>query len=675
MVLSVIKWAYAASLLLGPGGLLAYSRFGLGLSGTLAIAAAVVLSPLVIALELAVASIAGMPFDSFVHFVLPLNLIGFLPLIPASRRLEMRPGLLPAIAGAMLLLVPIAALLLSIPHLREYGWHNMMQIASIQPMYRLPAMPEDFDFAGYRLNYPWLGLAQLAATSWVTDRPATILFPIMNAVQFMAMFVFLVAATRRLGVHSAWIAALATAAVLLMPGLLDIAGAVMSPQHLPHGELRITPMSSKFLVIDAMVLGMSAFAMLIHATTCSLETRDAAAVRLVPVASLACGIGYPLLFPSCLVVVALLCICLLARARLTSLWVSRLRLPVYDWRDFLFLAGGMIVVTAVVGGYIAALGTSSARVPMHLVARWQIRRHAIQIVLVFGIIMLALLPFLPAWLRERNMRRLVPIGMFGALLGCFLVISLPITAEYKFLFAGLFAVTPTLASTLAGIPLSGTGRIAGLALLLVIGEAGSGWALWHWHIPRERLGEGVALDETTRFLHPLRGWQGSWMQAVHEATPPDTVVLTGNTVLPIPVFVDRALYVVADWTGLKRPGGGPIGRVGYSMNRTMILEDVKGYPTTEITQRVKVLTDSLAADTSPQTLKECLKALAELHRPVAVHFAAPAALAVMLQQQHLGRVIFRHGQESVWLLQPGELASFTDATRLSARESGAWAGR
>src|SRR5581483_2745079 len=109
-----------------------------------------------------------------------------------------------------------------------------------------------------------------------------------------------------------WLASLATAVALLSPGLVDIGWTMMSAGIRLAGELRITPPTSKFLFVDTMVFGMSSFAMLVYVVTRCISEPEELLLQWLSLASLACGITYPLMFPSCAVVVGgfvLLTIC------------------------------------------------------------------------------------------------------------------------------------------------------------------------------------------------------------------------------------------------------------------------------------------------------------------------------------------------------------------------------
>lgn len=648
----LLKYAYAFSLMITPGACISFSPLGRPLQPELRLVAALVLSPLVLSLEIAVPALVGFSFGAVFHGVVPLNLVGILPLLRARYRWHEAIRTLPILVVALALLAPLVPPMAELWYVREYGWHNMMQIAAIDQIYALPKIPEEADIAGLRLNYPWLGHALVAVISMIVDRPPTILTPAINFVQFLAMFVFLVAAARRLGVLGWWRASLASGVALITPGLIDIAWTAATSAIRLSGELRITPPSEKFMYIDAMVFGMSSFAMLVYLATRCLTNEDERIIPLLSIASLACGILYPLMFPSCLVVVGVLVVCALAARH-----IPQYRLPSYRPAAIVTLIVAMAIVTAVIAAYLMTIGTSAATRPIALVPRWEIRKHLTQIFYVFGPVILALIPSMLRWLRARDGARLTLVGTSALLLTCYVVFAMPTQAEYKFLFTALFIAVPVLACCMADLART---RVFGLAILtaaLLVIDATDGWVMWNWQIPPKRYATAQRLDEATLFVRPAEGWEGSWMQAVRDRTPPDTVLLTGDTVEPVSVFTRRSVYVMTDWTPSGPAGEAAIGRNGYTMSRVTLLEKVKGYSVAEIASRLRVLHESLSAKADETQIRRSLAALARLRRPVAFHFAEPSALEDWLPQKALGHLVFQSATDRVWLISTGELAA------------------
>jgi hypothetical protein len=643
--------AYAVALLAAPGALLACAPMLRTIPAPLRLAASIVFSPMVLSLELAASALCGMTFGWFVQWIVPLNLAGLLPLLLVARRTAGGSVLIPVAVTSVVLLAPVYAVLYTTPGMRDYGWHNMMQLAAIQPIENLPTWPEDLDLAGFRLNYPWLGFAQMATVAMILDRPVTLLFPICNALQFGCMFLFLMSVTRVVSPgRSASLASAATAVALLAPGLFDIAvGFLLGAPA--AGELRIEPMTEKYFALDTMVFGLSSFAAMVYAVLRGAESASTAVLWLIVLAAASCGVAYPLLFPSCVVLAGLFVLAGIAGA----VWPSPSR-PRYALQDLALFSAGFGVVTVLLAIYVVSLGVSAASPTASLVQRWQVRRHISEIWWVFGPMLLLLAPVAVRSVRERLQVNVLGVASAASLLCCFTIFSLPIAAEYKFMFGALLVLAPILAAELMRMVGRRPTRVGALAGAFVVLQAGAAWSLWHWQMPPAALlADAVPLDESTRWPHPDAGWNGGWMQAVRNATPADTVLLTADTDQPVGVFTGRSLFVAADWFGVGRPDGGMVGRAGYSMNRKMILEDVKRYQPAAIADRLATMRTCLAAQADPHALSASLSALAGLNRPVALHFAGEAALLNRLRSDNVGKQIFSDGTDTVWLLQHAEL--------------------
>jgi hypothetical protein len=650
----VVSLLYALTFCVAPGALLAFSPLCRLLPNELRIPAAIIFSPLAVALELAVCMAIGLTFDQFVWWVAPVNLLGLLPTVLRGVGRGGIGRILPALVVGGAVILPAFVALFSVPHLQDYGWHNMMQAAAIQSLQQLPKMPEEMDLAGLRLNYGWAGYAQLATMSVVTDLPPVRLYPVLNFLQFCCMFLFLAVRARDPASTGLWLAALGVAIALLSPGLIDLTTKMVVPSDRFAGVGRIEPMTAKYFNLDSMVFGLSSFAVLVYAVIGGLMAWRTGIVALILLASLACGITYPLLFPSCAVVVGLFVVALLAARR----W-RNIGLPEVDIGMVAALTVGFAAITAVVGSYILMLGASATPHPFQPAMRWVIRQHLTQLAYVFGPAIVFALAMLPRWIRAGAASRVVPLVMFGVLLLCFCMITMPVGVEYKFLFAGLLVIAPALAGELVRLTGTGLTRIATLTALSCVVLGAASWALFHWMVPPEAfLTQAAPLDLTTRLIHPQSGWDGGWMKAAREATPAGTVLLTGDTEQPVSVFTNRPLYVALDWSEHGRPDGGTAGRIGYSMQLHDVLVKVKGYPAAEVDKRIRILYDCLGAGTDPAALIADLGTLAALHRPVAVHFTGEAALARLLRDRSLGRVVFEAGSDKLWYIPTDDLAHF-----------------
>jgi len=626
---------YALLCLMAPGALVACSRLGRGLSADARLAAALVLSPAVLSCELAMSAFCGLPFDDFVRYVVPINLLGLPLLIRVGDWKGRIVRALPLAIAALALLLPLLPPYLELWYVRQYGWHNMMHLASIEQIYQLPKIPEEMDLAGLRLNYNWLAYTQVAVLASATGRAPTLWTIPINIVQGFALFAFLAAATRRLWAFTPWRASLLTGIAVMTPGLLDVLIAVVSARYGSTGEGRITPPTEIYINLDAMVYGMASFGLLGYAITRTLSERHHRLLPMIPIAALSCGLMYPLMFPACLVVMTLW---LLAAS--VSGWR---RVSSYDARTLARTVLLMLVAAAIVVGYLLFIGASAATRPVRLAGLSDLRRHAWDIALVFGPVFVLLAWMAPRWMRDGIGVPFVQAVMFTALVTCFGIFVMPTGVEYKFLFAALFIVVPVLAGGLHVSRVSTQAYAAALVVLVAIAVP----IVWQWHTPPSRLATAVRLNETTRSICPDAGWESSWMRAVREQTPADTVVLTGDTVEPVPVFTRRSLYVP--------DGEAERARNGYSMDRATILEGVKGYSPAEIAARLDVLHHALAPETPDATLAADIARLVALRRPVALHATGPSALERLLQQRGVGHLIFQDNTGRVRLFRPEEL--------------------
>jgi hypothetical protein len=187
-------------------------------------------------------------------------------------------------------------------------------------------------------------------------------------------------------------------------------------------------------------------------------------------------------------------------------------------------------------------------------------------------------------------------------------------------------------------------------------EAATSWALWRWQIPRDALENAVAVDERARFVHPKEGWAMSWLRAVKERTPPETVLLVEPTEQPVAVFSQRAQYVMRDRSD---EASRSLARPGYAMNSWTVLQWVKGYSPQDTAERGRLLRVLFSINSSDSELQATMTRLAELRRPVAIHFEMPAPSQNWLRDNGIGRSIFDAGSESLWFISVPELANFT----------------
>ena len=165
------------------------------------------------------------------------------------------------------LIGPIAFLWWSDRDYRVYGWHNAMNSAMCYRVAALPAVPEDPDLAGVRLNYGWLGHVQTSAIAWRADVAPTLVFPCLNALMLLVTLVFMEAGMSALSLRRRASATLTSA--LVLAGTMASAIAVIQVAPLSEastllrritGDVRLAPILAKFHNFDAMVIAQKMIA-------------------------------------------------------------------------------------------------------------------------------------------------------------------------------------------------------------------------------------------------------------------------------------------------------------------------------------------------------------------------------------------------------------------------------
>ncbi len=627
----------AASLLLTPGLMLLLALPAKLLPPRDMLPAAFVLSPAVLAVELVVAALAGMPFSQFVPAAVVVNVIGAASLAwlrPARISLEIPMAwVLPAV----LIAAPVVAVLAMEPLRRAYGWHNMMQVAAILDIYALPRPPEEIELAGFRLNYGWLGWAQVAAIAKLTGTSPTLVFLPLNIVH-LALLVYFVceAAVVYSGGRQAMIGVAATLALLCV-GLEEILIRFVVSSYMPHGETRITPIVGKFLNMDLMAFALPSMALMSYALARAIQSRDVPAAWLMGISAGAASLIYPLFLPSCVVIIGVFS----AFASIAP-FLSSWSFPRYRFREIVGIGVVASASLAVPAAYIWFTSKDAATPAAWLNHLLQVPLSIAHLGLAFCVIDgLLLWIALAAW-RDRAGATLLVVAIAAALQIAYVLIGMPVRVEYKFLFAALIVTAPVIGAWLTAWSERGGMRRVAIASVFAIAAAGSAFVLpTAWHDP-PGYAEAKVLDEAMAEPHPVVGWSESWQRAVRDWTPADAVLLTGPSDQADAVFVMRALYVC------DSPS-----RHGYSMSCKQELEGVKRYPTTELARRKAVLDRALAAEHTDAETAALMDALVPLARPIILHTQSRSAFRAWLETNGIGVSIFESDTDKVWLIDRG----------------------
>jgi hypothetical protein len=655
LVLQTLGVCGAAVLLIAPGLLIVLCLPKDTLLPRMILPAAFILSPGVVALELAIASLAGVPFALFAPAAAAANFIGAVALFRYTRPSVAFDMPLAWLVAASLIFIPFVMIVMEVPLRREYGWHNMMQLAVMHSIYGLPNRPEDLGLAGTALNYGWLGWASLATMAKLVGKAPTLLFLPVNFFHFVALVLVLCEATAALlkttqPMRDRMIA-IGVGAILLAPGVPDMAIAFIKTNYWPwFGEVRITPLLTKYVNMDLMVLGLSAMALMIYAMIRAAQSHRLGSAILMPIAASAACLVYPLFLPSCILLAATYLLVTLLAARFPQWGVAS-----YTRAEIGVMVAAWALCVALTVAYLGFLGqdASGSPVALHALenALLRIKKLAWIFLVIDGLLVFALYK---AW-QARSGSMMLLIAASVAFQVAFMLLSMATGTEYKFLYVSLLLSIPAITATTviwaAESPLRRYAMAGAFAALLAVCLA----ATTGWQQP-PTLALADALDEGNVEIGVVKkDGDTSWMRVVRDGTPSDAVLLSGATDKPVAVFALRALYVCADNPQRTATGDLKLERLGYSMTCAMELQDVKRYDAQKITQRMAVLKSALAPQLSPTEASTVMEALRQLDRPIVLHTTGRSGFQAWLEEHHIGHAIFNTASDTVWLIDRADL--------------------
>jgi hypothetical protein len=627
-----------------PGTWLAFALLDRRTPTALRWALAIACAPAVIAVAVPGASLAGLPFARAAIALAALSLLP--PALSLAARREAgagAPGIgWPTVLWTALLAALVVPLWLWVPDFRIYGWHNMMQLAAAYQLVDLPALPEERDLAGFRMNYPSLGHAQLTAIARLLGVSPTLVFPLLNLLHLAAFFALLEGAVARVARSRDGTAA-ATAVFLLATGLFGMLWSVAPPAlgfeafAAPLvGEVRIAPPISKFLYVDSMVVGLDLFAALVYVATLASGESLRRAWLAIPGLALAIGLVYPLLFPgACLVALGFSALCASGRR------VDGARYPASQQ---ILLAAGTLLACAVSALQLRILsGAGAAALPVRIAAARSLPDHVVGVAVALGPWIALAIPILCRGL----VARAGPILLLAAAAAgsglSYLALRLPAGTQYKFLFASALCLAPLSAAGMSR-PLGRLGsRHPALAGLLLVGLCGvvESFLLLR-HVPWEVLRRAPRLSEASFGLEPGDAAEAAWVRAVRDRTPAATILAAGPSRLPLAVLTQRSLYLAVDAPSFARPG--------YSLPADFTSARLRGYPRAAIERRRSTLRRALLGPADPD-YPELTRELLALERPVALVFERPGApYLAWLRERGPGVELARDRGTTIWLV-------------------------
>lgn len=624
-----------ALLAVAPGAWAAFRLTDAGTHFSTRIALAIVLSPLVAGVAIWILTAAGLPFF---YAALVLTLISAPGLWfvwrDRPRKAPQRDWLISAacfalVAGALI------ALWIAIPGLRQYSWHNMMQIEAVYQAARLPMAPEEMGLAGIGLNYAWFGHIQVAAIGVLGDVSPLLIHPILNIITLLAFFLLALDAVRLLVGQDR----VAIAAPLAMAALLstNLAGVLLGYTGWLDGagDIRLSTPIHKFMHFDLMSNGVALLMAAIVLALDGLASRTWGKRLLLLSCLAAVGLIYPLLFPAAFAVAG----AAIAARPLCAWWQGQgLRLTRYDLIDITLLA----LPLAVWALYLRALSGGVAEVSSELVAPWQVRQRLFSGFLKGIGVWLPLL-LMAAWRvwQTRDPQRLALLGAGAAMGVLYLVSILPAHVEYKFLVAALLCLLP-LAVEQAIVWLDRLGKAASptaIAIFVLIAAAIAPHIVSR-HVPWRLVAEADPIGELGFALTPTEP-ELAWMDAVRTRTPANTMLVHPLVLAPVEPFTQRAAYLAHD-DDIERPG--------YTMLARSILEYVKGYPEDLVARRARTLAGIYAAAPGRTAFAEIDAEFRGFRRPVALYLPRDNGYLDWLQARNDGRIIYEDDAAVVWLL-------------------------
>jgi hypothetical protein len=625
-----------------PGAWVGFSVPDRRIPWPVAAALSVAFSPAVLAIQVVALSAIGLRFSDSVNWLCIFNLAALLLVaMRVARSRTNAPGsaatlsvVAPLVCFGLVILVPLT-IWLAAPAWRVYGWHNMWQLEACYQIANLPAIPQEWDLAGLRLNHGWLGLVQLTAVSWQLKCSPTLVYPWLNALQLLAVVTLLYFTARQLMAEHALLTSAALAVVMLSSNLVGMVNWLNHGSKLFSGEGRTAAFIGKYVGIDPMTVGLALTGGLVYTIALATTEYMKRIWLLVPVLLLGIGLSYPLLLPSTLLICGLLCIFLRAPASSATV--------IYPWRTLLLMLIGLVGAVAVALFYQGFL--SEGR-PIHALELAD--KKVLWVNTKRGIVCMSL-PFAVAgpmiWRGWKCGSRTVQLLSLGALAcsALYLFTAMPDRVQYKNLFTAFICLVP-LASVQVVAWLSRLGRGSPLGALGAVALAGAVTVAFGREAFRPpELARAVPVDESSFYLHAVDCPDEHWLEAVRTKTTPATLLVSPDSALPVATLAQR---------GSVAPAAGRYFRVGNHTNADTALLGLKGYPAAVLASRRRLRNDcySDCADFAAVTAE-----LQSLGRPIAIVFdRLDAAYLAWLKAHGLGAAVHQEPGRLVWLLQSGQ---------------------
>lgn len=602
--MSAIGWIGSLLLTVSPGGWLVLSPAFAQYPFSIRLALAVMLSPLALAAEFYLLRLTGLPFAATAWTLVVVNA----PALVLFFR-QGRPAL-PALSTTLLwgafLSLPAVFFMMWMGNaaIRATHGHAGLHAAISYMLANGELRPEDPHFAGVELAYPWLSHVQQSTISYLAASPPNVSYLVLNVIWLIATFTFVAALVRRLGGdHLAQ-----AASVAWLSFAVNVTG--LAARWLPSdlldrypiwGDGRYTPWIRKFAVFEATMIGIGLFAATLYAVASidsANRTRSALVIFLLLAST---GLIYPVLFPASLGLVALHLMYQAAERWLAkSQSTSSGAVP---------LVAASFVSAAVWLGYVVVVRQAHGGVPsMMLSDAWSVKVKLATAVIVLAPCLLGLLAAAaPALRTDRRLTLMLVLASLG-LTGLTATVDILYYAnEYKFIFVVAVCLVPLAVRGQMRLlqplhhrlrPLVAFSVVLAMAipaLLAARRDAAAPRPALDWGAFRLRLSSAESLSAV--------------LGAVQDASPVNSVVVSGPTLFDLAAVTSRPVYLQPDTAHTT---------LGIGLTSDYLLKSVRGYPKDLVDSR-RANVDSLFGSPDPQARMRAIQRIGtELGRPVAL---------------------------------------------------------
>jgi hypothetical protein len=605
-----------------------------------------VLSPIVICAEFYIVRLLGISFEVTAYLLALINL----PVLTLIWR--RRDGIQPLnwhaiVTWGIVLLVPLACLsgpLMLFPEWRLFCGHPWMHADVVYQFANGMFIPEEPVLAGVVLSYPWAGHIPQAVLSCVLNSPPISSFRWTNLLWLAFIIHMNTAIVRRLGGRD--FAALSSAVWLLFG--VNILGYLVG-QILPSsigsrvdilGDYRYSPWVLKFCDFNQMPFALGFFSGIAYLMT---ERWPEGGIwgRSFILFALLLGLGvvYPICLAPAYGVVLGGAVTLFLEGRYGNGVGPRKRL----------FAIGLAVVLASILCLLNldwVTQDSSKATMLGIVGKKSMAIRAFKTLIVtFPLVCLVGLSLRKVW---KDKWDICFVLISGAAWSCMLHVTLHIpyfSNEYKFIFTAAMCLAPfsglVMEKLQGGLGRWRTAFVVSLALILA-------WPFYDkiYRDPFPQKPEELPLLNRSEFNLRLDAREpfSAIAETIRDKTPLETILVMDHAEFHVPTVTRRALFA---------PTGDDKIYHGFALRYSTYLHGVRGYESTLIKQREKILAGFFNQENVVRR-KNCLKHILALGRPVAIILdrGRHEILLNWLKNEKIGECIYAGGQV-LWLVRSG----------------------